>query len=447
MEFIKKNALKVKNSYWLSSSILSIGQKGITIALSFFSFYFLVRILPKSYFGTWSLYLSIITFLELSKTQFYKIGFIKFYIDDYKNKRDELLTSALAFISLLTLVYIFINIILYFTVDLIFSAKNLNILFLYGIIYLMATSTSSFFSTIEQANFKYNYFTIGSILGQLSYLIFIIIFFSYEIVPKLYYLIIIQSINIFITSILGYFITKKYIKLSKSINYKIINHLFSYGKYTFGISLSSSITKATDQIMLGALLNTSSVALLSVANRITRLFDVPIQGLAYIFLPKGTEIYELKGKAGIKLLYTKSTTILTLLLLLPILFLMIYPKIVITIIAGEQYQDAAILLRIALSYILLIPFIRQFGVLMNSIGKIRINLFVTILINIINIIMNYLLIKTIGVSGAPLATLFSFLIAAIITIQYMSKNYEISLKDYINEIKNIVYKIKFFFRN
>ena len=91
----------------------------------------------------------------------------------------------------------------------------------------------------------------------------------------------------------------------------------------------------------------------------------------------------------------------------------------------------------------LLPFSRQFGTLLDSIGKPHINLRLTIISSIINLFFSYLGIINFGVIGAAYGTLLTYITSFIIIQVYLNINYKIIITDIFKaSIKNYVWILK-----
>src|SRR5690606_13766881 len=104
-----------------------------------------------------------------------------------------------------------------------------------------------------------------------------------------------------------------------------------------------------------------------------------------------------------------------------VIFLYFFSDWAIHFIASEKYEDSIPLLKITLLYCIFIPYGRQFGTILDSIGKTRVNFLVVLLMACINIVLNYSFINRFGVMGAAYATLCSSVIGFIIAQTILRK--------------------------
>ena len=78
-------------------------------------------------------------------------------------------------------------------------------------------------------------------------------------------------------------------------------------------------------------------------------------------------------------------------------------------------MEAAPIMQILVIYALFLPFVNQFGNIMDATGKARINFSVMMFISIFNIGCNIFFIKTIGLYGPALALLSSYTLMFVVT--------------------------------
>ena len=65
-------------NYWFKSAFYTIGERLLSLIFGFGSIYLLLRNLTKEDFGTWALFLTITTLVELARIGFIQSGLIKF---------------------------------------------------------------------------------------------------------------------------------------------------------------------------------------------------------------------------------------------------------------------------------------------------------------------------------------------------------------------------------
>ena len=106
-------------------------------------------------------------------------------------------------------------------------------------------------------------------------------------------------------------------------------------------------------------------------------------------LPEGVQTAVEQDTKKLKRLY-ETAVASTLVGLIPsVLFALIFPNFIITIIAGEEYLGAAEILTTIIFTTLMIPYFQNYGMIVNAIGKPKLDFIFVSLISLVNIVANY----------------------------------------------------------
>ena len=402
-----------RQSYWLKSGAFVFMQRLATLLFGFGAFFFLIRSLPKEEFGAWALYLSVSAIVEMAKNGLVQNGLVKYLASDEKGNQGQIITASLTLNLLLSLLVAIGIALLAPFLALWMNTPMLEEMLYWYIFNLFLLIPFSQLSFIQQANFDFRGIFLANVLRQGLFFIFVVALFFFSLPYQLEWLIIIQGVGILLGGVASYFLAKKYIFLQSSISWFWVRRLFHYGKYVFGTNISSMVMKSTDQLMLGVLAGPVAVASFNVAARATNFVEVPSFTMASIVFPKSAAKGLKEGPVAIKRLYEKSVGAVHAVLLPVILLVLLFPELIILIIAGEDYLDSALLLQVVVIYCLFIPFSRQFGTIMDSVGKPQLNFWLICMLAVLNIALNYFLISAYGVLGAAFATLLTYLVGFI----------------------------------
>jgi len=142
--------------------------------------------------------------------------------------------------------------------------------------------------------------------------------------------------------------------------------------------------------------------------KITYLIEAPALAAASVVFPQSAKAMARDGTAGVKFLYEKVVGIILGVLLPFVLVALLFPEVVIQVIAGPRYIEAVPILRITVLYGLIIPFWIQFGTVLDSIGLPKINFYYTLAGGILNLLLVALFVRQWGVIGAAYAGLTSY---------------------------------------
>jgi lipopolysaccharide exporter len=401
-----------KDSYWIKTGAFSLLQNLTSLIFGFGGFYFLVRVLDKNQMGGWVLFVTVTSMLEVARVGFIKFGFIKFRAEENEENQGKLFTAALV-------------------LNIIFALIVSSGMLLFG------EKLSDMWSTPELTS-MFNLYAITSIVlvpfFQFEYLqhalldfkgVFIIyfirngsLFFGILLSYLGFYqldLFLLATINLsaaILASIICYAMVNKPLTLS-SFDKNWIWKLIHFGKYVAATNIVSTLYGAIDQFMLGSLVSTASVAIFNAASRITNLINVPSMSLSAIVFPYSARLINTEGKNGIKTLYEKSVGAILAIVFPGVVFVLLFPELVITIIAGKSYLDSVEILRITIFLSFLLPFAYQFGVTLISIGYPSLNFYFMGTFFVTNLILNYFLISSYGIVGAAYGTLSTTVISFI----------------------------------
>lgn len=398
-----------RNAYWFKSGIYTLLERGSAMVFGFGSFFFLVRALTKEDFGIWALFLTVTSVIEAARNGLVQNAQIK-YLTTARNKAEQakISTASLALNIILTIISSLIMLIFARTAGMIWEASILEPMFYIYIFTTVLLIPFSQFNFIQQANLDFKGIFYSNFIRQSFLFIYVFIAFWFEYKIDLIILSWVLAIAAAFAALVSYLFVKEYLMLSAKLDWQWVKKLFHFGKYVFGTNISSMFYKSIDQMMLGSLVSTASVAIYNTAIRVSNLVEVPTASIASIVFPQSAKIIKSEGKAAVKDLYEKSVAAIFALVFPGMLLILLFPEFVILIVAGEPYLDTVPILRITILFSLFIPFQRQFGTIMDSIGKPKWNFLFMFSGTIINIFFNYIFIMNMGAIGAAYGSLSSY---------------------------------------
>lgn len=407
----------IKNSYYLQSGIYSLGQRFSSLFFGFGSFYFLVRLYNTDQHGTWVIYFTTATIVEMSRNGLIQNALIKFLSSAEHSERPKIQVASLAlnlFFSLLTFGLLLLASFWFLNS----SYATLSKMFVVYGINLILMVPFSHFVFIQMFNLNFKGIFYGALIRQGLFFVCVAYLYYDKQVVSLPYLVVIQAVSIFLSIAVLFFFAREYILFSKRLTLEWIRKLFQYGKYVMGTNISSMIFKTTDQYMLAALVSTGSTSIYNAALRVSNLVEYPSTSIADVIFPKSVREIREKGLTAAKRLYEKSVGLI-LAIVLPIIVLVWFNSdIVMLLIAGADYKESGAILSIIILFGFITPFNRQFGTIMDAIGKPELNFRLLASTTVINIFANFVFITIYGTIGAAYGTLLSYSINLIIN-QYL----------------------------
>lgn len=424
--------------YWIKSGILTILQNMSGVLFGFGGFYLLVRLLSKADFGAWTLFMSTVTIMETVRNGLIQSALVKFMSSTDEGEHNKIVSAAASIGGILTLVCIILSFAcgpllaaMWDTPQLSSMFRVFNLVFLFSGILMV-------FNCIEQANLNYHGIFMSTVVRQGIFFAYILAAFLLKFEMSLLSLIYVQILAAFVS----FFVAGAYVRSHLRFRFQYTREwaakLFNYGKYAFGTSVSSILSGTIDQMMLGALLSPMASGAFNVAVRIVNLIDIPTNALAVIVFPQSARRAEAEGPQAAKYLYEKSVGTILAFIIPFLIFIFFFADFVVDFIAGGKYADTVPLLKVTVFYCIFIPFGRQFGTVLDSIGKTKITFSIVVVTAATNLTLNYFFIRTFGVIGAAYATLisniFGFAIAQLILYKELK----------VNPLNAFIYAVKFY---
>lgn len=438
------------NQKLLKSGFFIFMQRSLILIFGFGSFVFLIRIFDKDSFGTWSLYIAIAALLETIRYGFVKSAQIRFYAiaEDQKGKK-EIMAASLALNFIISVIVVLLLLFLSFFIDDITNSVGLSSLLLFYIIIYLALVPHTYLEYYYEStfSFKMNFWAYA-----IRQSLFFIILAAFVLSGYPLQLLHVAGIQLFsVIASLSYLIVtleKKVIKL-ETLRWRDVRRMMNYGKYVFGTSISSLLSRNVDQFMISFFLGPSGVALYNPALRISSFVEVPTNSLATLVFPISSKKSS-QRPAYLKYLYEKSVGYNLAILIPCAIIIILLAEPIVLLIAGKGYEGAIPVLRLYILTVLFLPLGRQFGVIFDSIGRQKTTFYLLFFTTFLNIGLNFYFIQLWGIMGAVCATLLTFLVRFIINQLLLNKVLQVALKNVLGfmlELYQEVFKKLLHFRN
>jgi O-antigen/teichoic acid export membrane protein len=229
-------------------------------------------------------------------------------------------------------------------------------------------------------------------------------------------------------TLIGYRFVKMYLTHSFQLRSLWVHKLWHFGKYVFGSGVSTLVFANAGGMMLSPILgSTVYTASQSIAARVLNLADMPSQVLSDILFPKSASSEIAGNKHRIKYYYEKTVGATICFALPVIIFVLLFPKFIIRILADEQYYDAAPFLQVTAVTVLFLAFLKQWAVIIDSGGRPQINFYTISGMAVLNVVLSYFMIVQGGFMGAAWALVLTHVIGFILTQILLKKYYDISI--------------------
>lgn len=249
-------------------------------------------------------------------------------------------------------------------------------------------------------------------------IISVLIAYLYDFEAYIFSLIVLNFITfiIIIPFIKHELITIIRVKFSKGILIKIKN----IGIFALGANLLSVLLANVNIIMASSLIdNISEIAFYSIAQLIIITMMMIPSTLGQVMVPKISKVSKNLGEVFI--MYKKYRIKNTILAISVAILAGILAPFIIPFVFGEEYRNSVIYFEILLIGFVCWSVYSPKSITLVGIGKSNYNFYVSLISFVFNVILNYFLIKSLGVIGAALANSITYFITIFINIFFFEK--------------------------
>ena len=424
-----------KYGYWINSGKYTAIQKASTLLIGIFSFMLLARILGPAGYGVWGLFLVITSIAETSRTALIRNAFIRFMHQADRSEEPMIQGAALT----LSFVISFLMGLLFFLASTVFQSLIGNpelseLLRWYALIILI----SSFFSSMEMLlNAKLDFRGVCwmYVVRQALLMLMIAVYFVFNIHLELYQLALFYLLSFLAGTLTGFVFGRRHIAWDFTNLKTWFPKLLHFGKYVFGTNISSLLFRSTDNFITFNVFGPALSGYYNACLRISNLIDLPSQVIADVMFPRVAK-YNAGDRDAVKSMYEKSVGAVMLFSIPALLIVFIFPAFILRFLAGEEFVVAVPLLRITAFFGFILPFLKQFGTVMDATGHPHINFRVMFFAFIFNIGSNLLGVHLFGLTGAALGTAFTYTVVFIISQYLLHRKFGISVINvFVNTIR------------
>ena len=431
--------------YWVVSGFFTLMQR---FGVQFFGLAMapiLFRSFSKSDMGDWVIFLTAVSILEVGRIGLQQNALIKYLTtaEDEASYR-SIATASFALNLMVTgIMVILLWLIAPLTGEWFNSASLPTMFRIYCLTTILLVPFLQF-NYMGQANLDFKGMFWSDFVRQGMLFFFILFTFLAGGELTLVGLAKVQLLTAVVASVVAGYFAKRYLRFNRFVDWEQVNELFQYGKFVLGTNLSAMLYKTIDKFMLGGLLGSAATASYDAAIKVTNMADIPTNSMASILFPQSARRIN-NGKSAVKELYEKAVGAIFALLIPGIVTVLIFAETIIVLLAGADYADSAGLLRLTILYGLFIPYAVQFGTVLDSIGKPKINFWFTGAGALLNVVLNFVFIMNFGIYGAVYGTLITYLITFFFMQRLLYKMFGIQawaafkyMFDFYGQIKDIL---------
>ena len=375
--------------------------------------------------GVWSLFLIIAAFVEIMRHGLVKNSVIKYLNAGEEKDKVKILSSALILNIFITLL---IGLMLYFGASLIVQftkAPELKSMIYWNSLALLSLIPFSQFEwlMLSTLNFRALFWTY--VVRQSITLLLLVILIVFNLDVTLDLLVIFYAAGILGGAVAGYIFNRSLVNFRFTFSTEWIKRLWRFGQYAFGTGLSNLVFRSTDSFMVSnSLSSTTIVAQQGIALRVFNMADIPSQLIGDILFPKSSGLKP-DDKTRIKYYYEKSVGATLAIILPAVLFVLVFPQVLVLILAGPKYLGAVPYLRLLMLVSIFLCFLKQFGTIIDATGSPKTNFIFTTCLAVLNIVFCFLFIRQFGLVGAAYGLICTHIVAFVVSQTILYRLYHV----------------------
>jgi len=430
----------LKSSFWLHSIFYTLLQRFSLFFFGAVSFMVLVRGFSKQPHGVetngvWAMYLTIMALFETIKQGLLRNPTIKFLgLTEYADKKKQVQSSALVINIACSILAI-----LLFTaggtwLSHVFKMPDLIDMLAWSALFVVFLIPYNHYEILLQAHYQFSKIFWAYFIRQgIFFTGVILLSFVFHEYLTLRNLVLLQIGALLAGTCVLYGATSPYRLRGFHYDTHIMRRMFHFGKYIFGTNLFSNLARTFDHFVTASLLSPAMgakyVSYYNIVGRINNMIDVPSLAAADVLFPKNVETLETDGLGKVKYYLERMMgTILALIVPLS-LFIFLFPKLIIYILAGSDYQEAVPILQLTIMFSLVRPLGFQFGSTMDAIGKPQANFYVSVCLMLFNLGATYAGLYFFDGMGAAYATVAFNIVSAFVLLAILKKYVKVEVRN------------------
>lgn len=423
------------SSFWLVTLQYTFMLRISLLLFNMGSFMFIVRAYSKSDFAIWALYLTICMSVEGIKQGLLRNATLK----QLARADDRGWHSMVQASSLYLSFGISLIAGLLFTTGSEWIAGFLQIpglapLLPWSIVYLLLLVPFNHAEIILQAQFRFKRILAAYAVRQGLFFILIaatFIFQSHFI--SLQTLILLHIASLAIATILLLILSWPYLKPLGKLPIRSTKQIFQFGRFSFGSNLLQNINRNLDQYLTAHVLpdlnsRAHFVSYYNTVSRINTAVDTPSLAVADVLYPKNVQVMESEGVLQVKYYLERMLAGVLCLMVPASLILFVLADFIVQLLAGDGFEQAALILRYTILLGLARPIDYQFSATLDSIGKPKLNFRIHLLFFIINLLLMYSLLRLKGGMGAAYASMLFYAFSLLIMLLILQKQVQLEWK-------------------
>ncbi len=364
-------------------------------------------LLSKYEFGIFTIFISIYFFSRLFSENSLNLPFIKFASD---GDNDPGLVNFQVIILKVVYVLLVSGVILAASGPIVqYTGLERQELLVLLPFMLLALTAYMFVSQVLIAQVKMRHLFAYELLNSLVYVLFLVAAYFLWKEFSTEKLLVVFSAAMGCSAVLGFFVFRRFIALSRQVNKELLLKIINYSKFTILSGISSLVILKADVLMLGFFRSPQEVAIYGMALFVNEAVQMVFDSVLRICLPKASALSGEGADERIRHLFRQSVKNMYIGIIPIVVVIAALAPTVINLIYKGKYDDSIGLIYLFLASALVKPVGYVAGVILGATGNIKLDNRNCWISAVLNVLCNVILIPKFGVMGAAVASTLSFI--------------------------------------
>lgn len=407
--------MSARYAYWLNSGKFAMLQKLLSILLGMLAFMLLARIFIPADFGVWGLFIIISSIIETCRNALVRNGYIRFINAHPADAQPAIESAAIITNGVFTVMLILVLLLTGNTAEELFRAPGLGDMLRIYAVGLLLLAPYSWFDNFFYSRMNFRAIFWMYFLRNSAFLSVVMICFFWKLPLTKELAVIWYTLALIPGIAVAFYFFRTYQKVTFRRDNALLISFLHYGKYVLGNNFFSLLFVSTDSFMTSRYVSATALSYYGTGARLLNVADIPSQVLGDIMFPRAAQLVANGTNEEVRRIYEK-TVAASLTLILPIVaIVLVFTEPIILLLVGPQYLPARPVLMILIFYAVFLPFVKQFGNIMDAKGRPQVNFWLMLGMAVLNIAANYLYIRYFGMYGSAMGTLTCYILLFVIT--------------------------------
>jgi O-antigen/teichoic acid export membrane protein len=250
-------------------------------------------------------------------------------------------------------------------------------------------------------------------------------------------LVVVSAISQAGSTILAFFLTRKPMSVKLSARREAYSKMWHFGKFSLLSSVGSALFSQLDILFLSSFAGVVQVAIYGAAKVFSRIFDVFNQVIQVFVLP-ATSRFDSRGDVASMQVLIEKTIWFSTLALVPVWLLFVFgADFMVSFFYKDRYIEASHPLRILGFLALTTPWSGVLSTVLVGMGKVKQGLYLSWLFILASVLFYFLLIPTLGVVGAALASVMGSFVLSLSVAVYVNRFIPLRVRSIIGRTRDV----------